>query len=67
MLGAPCINFDGLVSYPVIPPFSFGEEEPTEPQLPLTWKLAPAEYGAHSESPPRTFVTFIFRYRSQGE
>ncbi|KAF8201555.1 hypothetical protein BJ912DRAFT_945663 [Pholiota molesta] len=43
----------------------FGEEEPTEPRLPLTWKLAPAEYDAHSGSPPKTFVTFIFRYRSQ--
>ncbi|KAF9475863.1 hypothetical protein BDN70DRAFT_883194 [Pholiota conissans] len=41
----------------------FGEEALTVPRQDCTWKIAPLEVDTLG-SPPKPFVTFVFRYRS---
>jgi hypothetical protein len=41
--------------------FRFGDERPTEFQLPSTWSFQPYEADNHA-----SYVTFVFRYRSPG-
>lgn len=67
-VGCVLYNLRRVVSYRITDACRFGEEEPTPPrQGAFTWKLAPLEDDAPPGFPPRTFVTFIFKYRPLGE
>ncbi|KAJ7632810.1 hypothetical protein FB45DRAFT_913559 [Roridomyces roridus] len=43
----------------------FGQIESAYAQYPYTWSVQPYEDDVPAGSPPRTYVTFVFRYRSR--
>lgn len=47
--------------------YSFGEEQSTFLQYSSTWKVTPHDKTSSSSTKAPTYVSFVFRYRSQGK